>query len=175
MKKIVKYIDFEVVGKYHYPLTAGSLAFITCDREAACGNVCKDTFPTESRRGTCFTLTRHASAFSHKPAGWRLLSPALGTQRARPALVFLLPGASRCWPKVYHAGLWVVIQPCLSPFSLLEQTFASASFHCHKFVIISAVQAGLLEMPSWYSKVKSWASSNKKKLYLDCLRNSGTY
>lgn len=125
----MKYIDFEVVGKYHYPFTDSSLVFIMCDREAACGNACKDTFATESRKGTCFMLTCHASYFSHKLAGWLLLSPVLGSHGAHPSLVFLLSGASQCWSKVYHTGLWIVIQPWLSPFSLLEQTFASAIFH----------------------------------------------
>lgn len=115
-KKVVKYIDFEVVGKYHYPFTDGSLAFIMCDRETVCGNACKDTFPMESRRSTCSVLTGHASYLSHKLAGWVLLSPALGSHGACPPLVFLLSGAPQCWPKVYCTGLWMVIQPWLSPF-----------------------------------------------------------
>lgn len=117
------------MGKHHYPFTDSSLAFITCDREAACGNACKDTFLTESRKGTCFTLTCHASYFSHKLANWLLLSPALGSHGDHTSLAFLLSGASQHWSKVYHTGIWIAIQLWLSPFSLLEQTFASASFH----------------------------------------------
>lgn len=58
-----------------------------------------------------------------------LLSPALTSHGAHTSLAFLLSGESQCWSKVYHTGIWIAIQLWLSPFSLLEQTFASASFH----------------------------------------------
>lgn len=127
-KKIVNYTDFEVVGKYHYPFTDDSLAFVTCDREAACSNACKDTFPTDSRKGTCFTLTCHTSyVHTSWPAG--SYCPLLWAVLGLVPLAFLLSRTSQCWLKVYCAGSWIVIQPWLSPFSLLGQTFASAGFH----------------------------------------------
>lgn len=121
-------MDFEVVGKRHYPCTDSSLAFITCDREPACSDAGKDTFLAGSRRGTSFTFTCRTNYISYKLASWLLLSLALGNHGACPSLVFLLSGASQCCLKVNHAGTWIVIQLWLSPFSLLEQSFSSVSF-----------------------------------------------
>lgn len=93
-KNIVKYMDFEVVGKYHYPFTDDSLAFITCDREAACGNACKDTFPTESRKSPRFTLTCHTSYLHTSwPAG--SYCPLLWAVMGLVPLAFLLSRTSQ--------------------------------------------------------------------------------
>lgn len=116
------------MGKHHYP-TDRSLAFIMFDREAACSHACKDTFLTRSRKGACFMLTWHACDFSHKLGSWLLLSPALRSHGAHPFLAFLLSEASWGWSKVYHAGMWIVIQLWLVLFSLLERSFALAKFH----------------------------------------------
>lgn len=144
----MKHIDFEVVGKYHYPFTDSSLAFITCDREAACSTACKDTVPAESREGA-----RHA----RRPrqalltlCWWHLLTP-LWECGALPSWVFLLLGAPR-WLEVHCMGLGMVIQPWLSLFSLLRVNVCSQLLSNWKDEILALAMFSLSKIPLIFNR-----------------------